>query len=68
MEAGFPVTVATRKRKACLSCGHRIENGKPAVRVADDNGMQTANRKLRFWLCRLCAEVIERTLQRRRAS
>ena len=69
-QTASPVAVARKGRggRECLSCGQHIHNGKPAVRVSEDSSMQTGSYRLRFWLCRNCADVIEATLEKRRAS
>ena len=55
--------------RKCLSCGTRLAHGTPAIRVSENNGRHTNNAgALRFWLCRTCADVIEATLEKRRAS
>lgn len=68
MEAVTPVTVSKTRARKCHGCGERLHNGRPAVRVSDNNGMAINTGPLRFWLCRTCADVVEKTLAKARAS
>lgn len=47
------------KRRQCWACKERLYNGDAAVRVSDNDGMNSSNGSLRYWLCRRCARVWE---------